>query len=67
MREGLSKGVFEKGVYRIWAVLGDLAEGSKQQSFALELILSVSTDNSMTGYHSQSFLEGGRNEARLNL
>ena len=48
--------------YRIWAVVGNLWEGSRKQSFVLELILSGSRDNPMIGYLSQSFLEGVRNE-----
>lgn len=54
--------MFEKG-----AVLGDLGDVSKKQSFALELILLGTRNNSMTEHLSHSFLEGGRNEEKLNL
>lgn len=47
--------------------MGDLGDVPKKQSFALELILSGTRKNPMIEYLSQSFLEVGGNEGKLNL
>lgn len=48
-------------------MLGDLGEDSWKQSFALDLMLSRSSNRSITGRFNKCYREGGQTRARLKL
>lgn len=62
----LSKSVLER-TYRVWVCAGWFGESSRKWDFALAWMLSGSMGHSMIGCVQISYLEGGRNEARLKL